>query len=647
MQSIRLRAAWVTSALALCSQPARAIEWLPVPPEDLAMTSEAKAPQAPAIILYREVDRDDRSGHEIDYLRIKILTEAGRKYANIEIPYVDINDHIRFIEARTIHRDGSIVPFDGTIYDKTIAKFREASYVAKTFALPDVHVGDIIEYRYRHDLASGYVFNSHWVLSDELFTRLGRFSLYQYERLPVMYSWPQGLPEGTAPPKESRGRVFLETHDVPGFISEPYMPPESTLKYRVDFIYNNGMRTEDAEQFWKDYGKIRYRQVEGFIDARHAMEQAVAQIVQPGDAPGEKLRKLYARSQQIRNLAYEQLDDDQRADELKKIRDVGDVWRLGYGDEEQITWLFLALARAAGFEADAVMAPLRDTIILDRRISNSSQLNSAVVRVRENGGEQFFDPGTLYAPFGVLPWEKTMILGLCLDKNGGSWITTTQLSPSDARVVRKARFQLSDGKLSGKLTVTYIGQEAMWRRNAERHEDAAEKRRFLETDVRSSIPVGVDVSLVREPDWDNAQSDLEAEFDLQIPGWAVGAGSRQLLPASLFIDDQPRAFEHATRVHPVYFHFPFEEDDEVEIILPPGLRVNSLPKARGDDRKYLMYKCVTEISGQSLHLTRHLEVNLTYVRTNSYDSLRDFFQIVKAGDEDQIILSAIGGSQNH
>ena len=53
------------------------------------MTGEPKAPGAPAIILYREVNRDDRgkTAHEDVYFRIKILTEEGRKYADIEIPY--------------------------------------------------------------------------------------------------------------------------------------------------------------------------------------------------------------------------------------------------------------------------------------------------------------------------------------------------------------------------------------------------------------------------------------------------------------------------------------------------------------------------------------------------------------------------------
>jgi hypothetical protein len=63
----------------------------PISPEELKMTSEPLAPGAPAIILYREVDRDDSGRgtvHENNYYRIKILTEEGRKYGNIEIPFL-------------------------------------------------------------------------------------------------------------------------------------------------------------------------------------------------------------------------------------------------------------------------------------------------------------------------------------------------------------------------------------------------------------------------------------------------------------------------------------------------------------------------------------------------------------------------------
>ena len=179
----------------------------PVSPEELKMNREPLAPGAAAIILFRQVDRDDtgRTAHENDYFRIKILTEEGRKYADIEIPYFKDRDNVAAIRARTIRPDGSIADFDGKVFDKSIAKAKGLKYLAKTFTLPDVQVGSIIEYYYTIDLAEEFVFDSHWILSDELFTKSARFSLKPYHSdyspVGVRWSW-QGLPPGTVPPAE-------------------------------------------------------------------------------------------------------------------------------------------------------------------------------------------------------------------------------------------------------------------------------------------------------------------------------------------------------------------------------------------------------------------------------------------------------------
>ena len=115
-------------------------EWLPIDPADLKVTREPKAPGVPAIYLYRQVDRREaeRTTHtEYNYARIKILTEEGRKYANVEIPSKAVTG-ISGIRARAIHQDGSIVNFDGKMFENTIVKSKTEKYLAKTFTIPDV-----------------------------------------------------------------------------------------------------------------------------------------------------------------------------------------------------------------------------------------------------------------------------------------------------------------------------------------------------------------------------------------------------------------------------------------------------------------------------------------------------------------------------
>src|ERR1700757_4921211 len=231
--------------LSVFSIPAGCVGFQPVSPDELKMTSEPKAPGAAAIILYREVNRDDRgkTAHEDVYFRIKILTEEGRKYADIEIPFFKEEGNVVNLHARTIEPDGTIVNFSGKAFDKMMVKARGVKYMAKTFTLPDVQVGSILEYYYTTDLSEKFIFNSRWILSNELFTKNAKFSLKPYTSsyVPVNVRWTWNLlPAGTAQPAEGPDHVInLQVSDVPAFQTEDYMPPENELKSRVDFIYSD------------------------------------------------------------------------------------------------------------------------------------------------------------------------------------------------------------------------------------------------------------------------------------------------------------------------------------------------------------------------------------------------------------------------
>ena len=87
--------------------PTHGEDWLPISQEDLTMTQEPKAPGAAAVYLYRQVDGDDTNGEVNIYVRLKILTEEGRKYADVEIPFVKGVEYVRAIEARTAVRSAS------------------------------------------------------------------------------------------------------------------------------------------------------------------------------------------------------------------------------------------------------------------------------------------------------------------------------------------------------------------------------------------------------------------------------------------------------------------------------------------------------------------------------------------------------------
>jgi Domain of Unknown Function with PDB structure (DUF3857) len=614
-------------------------EWQPISQAELRMTSVPEAPGAAAVILYRQVDRDDVANHEYNYVRIKILNDEGRKYANIEIPFLRENGDVHSVKARTIRPDGSILNFEGKPLEKMIVKAKGVRYLAKVIILPDVQAGSIIEYHYMSELKPNYVFDSHWILSEELFTKHAKFSLKPSGFFPVRWSW-QSLPAGTAPPKNEFKMVSLETSNVPAFQMEDYMPPRNEIKARVDFVYSENDELK-PEKFWKNEGKKQNDRVESFVGKRKAMEQAVAQIVSPSDTPEVKLRKIYERVQKIRNTGFEEelTEQEKKRGKQKSINNVEDLWKNGYGTGTEITWLFLGLARAAGLEAYPVLVSRRNEYLFQPSSMDPHQLNDNVILVKLDGKDTFYDPGTAFTPFGILPWPETFVRGLRLDKDGGTWVSTSLPDSSVSHIDRKANLRLTDeGSLEGKLTVTFAGLEALSMRIQERLEDAAARKKFIEDQVREFIPVGSDVELTNTPDWSSSAPTLVAEFGMKVQGWASAAGHRALIPVGIFGAPEKHVFEHAARVHPIYFDFPTARTDDVTIELPLDWKVNSLPKGHSDAGKVCAYNTTYENKQGSLHLTRSLNIDTISLETKYYGALRKFFQVVRDGDEQQIVL---------
>lgn len=619
----------------------------PVTPEDLKMTSDPLAPGAPAIILYRQVDRDDtgHTAHEVNFVRIKIFKEEGRKYGDVEVPFFKENgNNIVNVHARTIRPDGSEVSFQGKVFEKTIEKSKGVKLLAKTFTLPEVQPGCIIEYSYTIDLSEKFLYDSHWILSDELFTRFGRFSLKPYTpsygNLHVRWNWHL-LPAGSEAPAEGPDHVIrMEIHNVPAFQTEDYMPPENELKSRVNFVYTDDLET-NPEKYWKNLGRKANAGVDGFVGKPKSLEDAVAQIVSAGDSPEVKLQKIYARVQQIRNTSYEvhKTEQEQKREKQKDNSRAEDVWKRGYGSGEELNWLFLGLARAAGFEAYAILASDRRHYFFDKSIMDSSRLDANLVLVKVNGKDVFCDPGAAFTPYGLLEWPETAVAGLRLDKDGGTWIQTMLPDAEASRIVRKADIAVTTtGDIEGKLTITYTGLEAMQRRVEERNQDDAERKKLLEDQTKEYIPAGSEVELTNTPDWKNSSTPLIAEFSLKVPGWLSSAGRRALLPVGIFGAREKQVFERESRVHPIYFSYPFQIQDDVTITLPPGWQVSTLPSTQNLDAKAALYSLKVDKDNGSLHMVRNLNIDLLFLEQKFYPTLRSFFQTVRTGDEEQIIL---------
>src|ERR1700674_5173167 len=132
-------------------------DWRPVDPADLALKAPIVEKDADAEAIFWEVKVDDGVRGDLilsHYLRIKVFTERGREsQSKIDIPFGKFfgsNIRIEDIAARTVKPDGSIIELQkGDIFERTIVKASGIKVKAKSFAMPGLEAGSIIEYRWR------------------------------------------------------------------------------------------------------------------------------------------------------------------------------------------------------------------------------------------------------------------------------------------------------------------------------------------------------------------------------------------------------------------------------------------------------------------------------------------------------------------
>ncbi|MGE5110858.1 MAG: DUF3857 domain-containing protein, partial [Acidobacteriaceae bacterium] len=488
-----------------------ASDFPPVNPAELKITSLPNQPGAAAFILAHEEMDDDQLHYHSVYMRIKVLTEAGRERANVELPYNDRNFDISGIHGRTIHADGTIIPFEGKPFEKDIVKGAGIRYKVKTFTMPDVQVGSIIEYKYELRYDDDMLYAPHWVLQDDMFQQHEHYVFKPWNREVMLphgrigngFAWTWFTPNKEEPVRQ-RDKIEITLDNVPAFVEEENMPPSDVLKFYVHFYYQSA---KTSDEFWKDEGKFWSKDVDHFANKSNELSSALSGIVTASDAPEQKVRKIYAFVQTLENTTYlpERSVQEQKALGLKESKNAVDVLRQKSGDRDEITRLFIGFVRAAGIPAYAMRVTARDNSYFLPQVMDFNQLDWDIAIVQLDGKEVFLDPGTRFCPYGTVYWKYSAARGIRQTPDGKTVIAeSAPATYKDAQTQRLLDVTVgTDGEAEGILKVSYLGQEAIRRRLVALKTDVAGRTKDLEDEAREWFPNNAEITLSNKPDWNS------------------------------------------------------------------------------------------------------------------------------------------------
>ena len=645
--------------------PARADAWVQPTAEELSMTSAPEAPGAPAIYLLREQITEDNLHMYSVHGRIKVLTDAGKDQSNIEIQYLRGSYRVAYnvdeVAGRTIHPDGTVIPFTGKPYEKLIVKQGGKRYMAKVFSLPDVTPGSILEYRYKIRYDDSIVFAPDWYVQDQFFTRKVHYQWKPTERMLTTggereqtvstIAWAPILPVGAEVKRirdpQQKLTLELTANNIPAIAHEEHMAPLNSFSYRVLFYYTP---YHTSEEFWKSEGKYWAKKEDRFIGPGNGIKAAVNELVAPSDTPEQKLHKLYAAVQKMENTddTRSHTSQENKTEGVGEIHSADDVWRSKRGSGDQLTEVFLGLARAAGFKAYPAMVTRRDRSFFFSQFLNIQQLDDELAIVNVNGKEQFFDPGVRFCPYGQLAPQHLQASGIRETDGGSELVTSPAESYKVAHMTRVGDLTMDEhGVVSGTLTLTYGGSPALHWRHLYAETDEPEVRHRLTEHLEHLLPGGMSVKLSSLTALQDPEQPLVAKFEIS---GAAGSptGKRLLVPADLFESSNRSEFPHEKRETPIAFDYPTFVQDAVRIKLPANMAVESMPtEQRATLKNAAAYALTTQSQPSSFLIRRDFILGEVLYPVSQYADLRKFFQSMETSDQQTVVLklNASGGAE--
>lgn len=642
--------------------------------EELQMTSDPKAPGAPAVFLYREEITDNGNHFISEYARVKILTELGKEWATVEVPYSG-GGAPPLIEGRTIHPDGTIVPLNGKSDDLLVTKQHGHHLKARVFNLPGVEVGSILEYKWTLPMGEGTVggvtsdmqefMNSalagtipDWNVQQDIYVHKERFyynPLNDIERNALgsqvthynadgerasYLLYAARLPAGAKIQESPRHDYTLEIQDVPAFAHEPDAVPEVGRRYAVRFYYTPYLA---ADVFWADEAKRWAKEIDRAAEPGGGIKAGVAELTTGAATDEEKARKLYDAVQSLENTSFSQGRSEMRGfGSARQAKGAEEVWTSKSGARNEIATVYLALARAAGLQASAMSVADRSVRIFDPGYLSLDQLTVTLVVLHLNGTDIYLDPGEKLLPFGQLKWSHTLASGFLETADGASHTAITPPNnPKDAITAHTADLTVdAQGRVSGTIKLLMNGPEALRWRQLNLTADAAEVQRQITESMQRLLPQGMDAEFSGMQGLDTSSGFVSATY--KVSG-ALGnmTGKHLLLPAFFFSTRPQAQFAAAeTRESAIDLHYADQVIDDVVVHMPAGYSVESGPQPAQlpwPDHAVLVVK--TQAGAGTIDIKHIFARGFVVLDPKEYPALHDYFEKVAASDQQQLVLT--------
>jgi len=581
----------------LFSQSISAQEWRPVTPQELAQKAPVVEPDADAEAIFWETRIDDSSQSNlkrISYVRVKIFTERGReKFSKVDIPYVK-GMKVKDVAARVIRPDGTVVELpEKDIFEREIIKTEGHKVKAKSFAVPNIEPGVIIEYRYREVIEDASARGMRLNFQRDIPVQTLSYYYKPYNDNQPNY---QTFNTDVKFNKDKGGYWLASRTNVVSKKEEPRMPPEDEVTpwlliqgVSVSFTHVGISSVtftikdpSDQQRYWGAVSTERYPVFKWMTKQSGDIKKTAEEVTASASTTEDKLRKLYEFAQtQIKNISFDAALTDEMRAKLPPNKSISEVLKRKSGNSGEVDMLFGALAHSLGLEVRVAFSGNRSEKFFAPEMTNDFFIHPAAIAVNVDGKWKFFNPGVPFLPFGTLLWYEQGVWALMLGEKGYIWIQTPMSDAAENRAKRTGRFKLSeDGTLEGTVRIEYLGQSGILRK-LDSYDDSPEKRvENVKEEIKRRMSAA-EISDIVVENIDDPVKPVVYTYKVRVPNYAQKTGKRIFFQPGFFEYGANPLFASAARKHDIYFQYPWSEQDDVQIEYPKTFDLDSEEKPKG------------------------------------------------------------------
>jgi hypothetical protein len=501
-------------------------------------------------------------------IRIKVLKPKGLKKAEIKLRYFSKNnkEYLTNIDGISFNAGGT-----GNVTETRLEKsaiFRrdiDENFTEVSFAMPDVKVGTVFEYRFRHTVNST-LFVPAWNFQWDIPVKYSAFTVatpqdFTYTTMSVLRQ-----PLETEVDKKSLiGGTTYIMHNIPGLPAEPYSSGAEGYRQKIEFqlskidIY---LHHTVYRQTWKKIAEELLSK-ESFGDELKKNIKATADLDETLKLLVDKREKIQAIYQYVQsNMKWDSSYTIYAEDGVKK------AWDKKRGNISEINFILTILFNQAGIKALPLLISTKDNGAIDATTPFLATFNAVYVYVKL--GEETFvlNAADKNCPYNLIPSSVINTNALLVSYE---WADILKIT-SDTKFVRQVTFFTginSDGSAQGNVEVNNYGYAVQ--ENTENK--VFEKSIPVTGENKNDFNITINSVKVNEP----TQNNTSLTEGLKFTGRLMDANFFTL-PCHVFAGLNSNPFTADIRIMNIDYNWPRDYSITGNYVLGDSLNTEVLPK---------------------------------------------------------------------